>query len=105
MLEGRQLIDFLHIYSRIFITITIDSRCGMIHEYNFPQYSSQVQAEVIGKPSAAFFNQAAKMIGLSPGDLVMIGDDVESDVGGAMSAGLQGILVKTGKFRYVPLNS
>ena len=45
------------------------------------------------------------MIGLSPGDLVMIGDDAESDVGGAMSAGLQGILVKTGKFRYVPLNS
>ena len=44
------------------------------------------------------------MIGLSPGDLVMIGDDIEGDVGGAMSAGFQGILVKTGKFRHVPLN-
>ena len=28
----------------------------------------------------------------------MIGDDVVSDTGGAMNAGMQGILVKTGKF-------
>ena len=30
---------------------------------------------------------------------VMIGDDVETDVGGAMAAGLPGILVRTGKYR------
>jgi ribonucleotide monophosphatase NagD (HAD superfamily) len=29
----------------------------------------------------------------------MIGDDAEADVGGAMAAGLMGILVKTGKYR------
>ena len=29
----------------------------------------------------------------------MIGDDVEADVGGAMAAGLLGILVQTGKYR------
>jgi ribonucleotide monophosphatase NagD (HAD superfamily) len=29
---------------------------------------------------------------------VMIGDDVEADVGGAMAAGLAGVLVRTGKF-------
>ena len=28
----------------------------------------------------------------------MVGDDVESDVGGAMAAGLAGILVRTGKY-------
>ena len=28
----------------------------------------------------------------------MIGDDVVSDVGGALKAGLRGILVRTGKF-------
>ena len=54
---------------------------------------------MIGKPSSVFFNQAASLLGLSPGELVMIGDDVDSDVGGAMRAGLQGILVKTGKYR------
>jgi ribonucleotide monophosphatase NagD (HAD superfamily) len=29
----------------------------------------------------------------------MVGDDVESDVGGAQAAGLAGILVRTGKYR------
>jgi phospholysine phosphohistidine inorganic pyrophosphate phosphatase len=29
----------------------------------------------------------------------MIGDDVISDVGGAMNCGMKGILVRTGKFR------
>jgi ribonucleotide monophosphatase NagD (HAD superfamily) len=29
----------------------------------------------------------------------MVGDDVESDVGGAQQAGLAGILVRTGKYR------
>ena len=30
---------------------------------------------------------------------LMVGDDVESDVGGALAAGLAGVLVRTGKFR------
>lgn len=29
----------------------------------------------------------------------MIGDDAEADVGGAMAAGLAGVLVKSGKYR------
>lgn len=29
----------------------------------------------------------------------MIGDDIESDVGGAQACGLRGIQVRTGKFR------
>jgi ribonucleotide monophosphatase NagD (HAD superfamily) len=29
----------------------------------------------------------------------MIGDDIESDIGGAQRAGMKGILVRTGKFR------
>jgi ribonucleotide monophosphatase NagD (HAD superfamily) len=29
----------------------------------------------------------------------MVGDDVEADVGGALDAGLAGILVRTGKYR------
>jgi phospholysine phosphohistidine inorganic pyrophosphate phosphatase len=30
---------------------------------------------------------------------VMVGDDLEADVHGAQSAGLRGLLVRTGKFR------
>jgi phospholysine phosphohistidine inorganic pyrophosphate phosphatase len=29
----------------------------------------------------------------------MIGDDIDADIGGAQAAGLEGCLVKTGKFR------
>ncbi len=35
----------------------------------------------------------------------MVGDDVEADVGGAMDAGLPGILVRTGKFRHDALTA
>ena len=29
----------------------------------------------------------------------LVGDDIESDIGGALRAGLAGILVRTGKYR------
>jgi ribonucleotide monophosphatase NagD (HAD superfamily) len=29
----------------------------------------------------------------------MVGDDVEADIGGALAAGLSGVLVRTGKYR------
>ena len=32
-------------------------------------------------------------------EAAMIGDDINSDVGGAQNAGMMGILVKTGKYR------
>ena len=36
---------------------------------------------------------------MSADSAAMVGDDVEADVGGAMDAGLAGILVRTGKYR------
>ena len=38
-------------------------------------------------------------MGLQPDEVVMVGDDIESDVGGAQRAGLRGVLVRTGKYR------
>jgi ribonucleotide monophosphatase NagD (HAD superfamily) len=35
----------------------------------------------------------------------MVGDDVESDIGGALAVGLDAILVRTGKFRVPALCS
>lgn len=38
-------------------------------------------------------------MGCAPGEAVMVGDDAEADVAGALAAGLgAGILVRTGKY-------
>jgi HAD superfamily hydrolase (TIGR01458 family) len=63
------------------------------------EYASGRSAQIMGKPSAAFFYRAAGRLGLQPGEIAVVGDDVESDVGGALAAGLRGVLVKTGKYR------
>ncbi|KAG5882162.1 hypothetical protein JTB14_002887 [Gonioctena quinquepunctata] len=61
------------------------------------EYSAQCTAELVGKPSKSFFLSALGNI--PPEEAVMIGDDVTDDVQGAMSAGLQGYLVQTGKYK------
>lgn len=63
------------------------------------EYASGKQAVVLGKPSPDFFAAALDDLGLAPAEAVMIGDDAEADVGGAMASGLAGILVRTGKYR------
>jgi HAD superfamily hydrolase (TIGR01458 family) len=55
------------------------------------------RATVLGKPNPAFFEQALLTIGIQPQDAVMVGDDIENDIGGALRAGLHGVLVCTGK--------
>lgn len=61
------------------------------------EYATRREAVVVGKPAEAFFQAAVVDMGLE--NAVMVGDDVEADVGGAMAAGLAGILVRTGKYR------
>jgi phospholysine phosphohistidine inorganic pyrophosphate phosphatase len=61
------------------------------------EYGSGREALVVGKPAAAFFAAAVAELGCE--HAVMVGDDVEADVGGALAAGLAGVLVRTGKFR------
>ncbi|MCR9140830.1 MAG: TIGR01458 family HAD-type hydrolase [bacterium] len=63
------------------------------------EYATGKPAVVIGKPETSFFEMARADLKLSGESLAMIGDDIESDVGGAQRAGLKGILVKTGKYR------
>lgn len=63
------------------------------------EYATQRKAELIGKPAREFFLLACQSIGTLPERTVMIGDDLEADVGGAQAAGFVGVLVRTGKFR------
>jgi phospholysine phosphohistidine inorganic pyrophosphate phosphatase len=61
------------------------------------------KALVFGKPAPAFFHAAARRLGVPGSEILMVGDDVETDVAGAQRAGMRGALVKTGKFRELDL--
>jgi len=63
------------------------------------EYATGKAAEIMGKPSPNFFRLALESMNVSPDEAAMIGDDVVTDVGGAISAGLSGVLVRTGKYR------
>ncbi|KAK5639879.1 hypothetical protein RI129_010690 [Pyrocoelia pectoralis] len=61
------------------------------------EYSAQCKAELVGKPNPIFFKSAIGDI--LPEESIMIGDDVQDDIGGAMKIGMRGFLVQTGKYR------
>ncbi|MBP1928649.1 HAD superfamily hydrolase (TIGR01458 family) [Methanolinea mesophila] len=63
------------------------------------EFATRKPALVMGKPSPEFFRLALEAVGLPAGRVAMIGDDIETDIGGAISCGMKGILVRTGKFR------
>ncbi len=63
------------------------------------EYASGSDAVVLGKPSRDFFHGVCAALGIRPAEALMIGDDIESDIGGAQSAGLNTALVQTGKYR------
>ncbi len=63
------------------------------------EYASGREALVVGKPSPSFFELVLDDLGAEASRAAMIGDDVETDVGGALGAGLGGVLVRTGKYR------
>ena len=63
------------------------------------EYAADCQAEVMGKPSTSFYQSALALLGYPAHRVTMIGDDIAGDVEGAQRAGIQALLVKTGKFR------
>lgn len=71
------------------------------------EFATGKKAITVGKPSPSFFHEAALDAAAAagaPGDLafnecVMIGDDAKDDIQGAMDAGMNAILVRTGKYR------
>lgn len=63
------------------------------------EFAADVEGMIIGKPSRAFFHLAVDSMNLKPEEVLMIGDDIVSDIKGAQDAGLKAALVKTGKFQ------
>lgn len=63
------------------------------------EYSCGKTARVMGKPNRAFFQRVLDSVGVDAINALMVGDDLDSDIGGAQQMGVRGCLVKTGKYR------
>jgi HAD superfamily hydrolase (TIGR01458 family) len=61
------------------------------------EYAAEVEARVLGKPSADYVGIALEALGIGPGAALVVGDDVASDLGAARAAGTRVALVRTGK--------
>lgn len=69
------------------------------------EHATRRKALVFGKPATPFFVAAVEKLALPANQVIMVGDDIETDVAGAQAAGLKGALVRTGKFRSTDLDS
>lgn len=65
--------------------------------------TAQVEAKIFGKPSKDYFLNALKIINLSPDEVIVVGDDLETDIQGANNMKIKSVLVKTGKGQFVGL--
>ena len=63
------------------------------------EYATGKDAIILGKPSQEFFHGVCASLHVKPEETLMIGDDIQSDIGGSQQAGLKTALVQTGKFR------
>lgn len=96
LLQGAQLISIhRNRYSRAGDKLILDIGAFV----TALEYAAQIEAVVVGKPSGAFFNAACASMSLPAEQVVVVGDDIEADVGGAQAAGCSGIMVETGKYR------
>lgn len=67
------------------------------------EHAAGRKALVLGKPAAEFFQAAADRLGVPNREILMVGDDIETDIAGAQAAGMRAALVRTGKFRELDL--
>jgi HAD superfamily hydrolase (TIGR01458 family) len=63
------------------------------------EYATGKDAFVVGKPSPGFFEIVLADLGSDRDSVAMVGDDIETDIGGALAAGIAAVLVRTGKYR------
>ncbi len=62
------------------------------------EYAADTEAAVVGKPSPDFFRLALDDLGVAAAEAIMVGDDIDADIGGARNAGIRAVQVRTGKF-------
>lgn len=62
----------------------------------FLETATGVQPAVLGKPNPAIFEQALKLLDGTPGNTVMVGDRLGTDISGGHASGLRTILLLSG---------
>lgn len=67
--------------------------------------AGRARITVLGKPAPTGFRTCAALMGVLPEQVMMVGDDIDSDVLAAQAVGLTGVLVRTGKFRAAALDA
>lgn len=60
------------------------------------QAATEVTPTIIGKPEPIMYRQAIAMLGVDPADTVAIGDRLDTDILGAVRAGIRSLMVLTG---------
>src|SRR6202011_4151579 len=50
------------------------------------EYAAGRTAVLVGKPAREFFHVACQSMAAAPEDTIVIGDDLEADIGGALTA-------------------
>lgn len=63
------------------------------------EYVTGKPAQIIGKPAIGFFDQVLASAHCLPSQALIVGDDIDSDIGGAQQLGIHAVLVETGKYR------
>ena len=63
------------------------------------EYATSKKSILIGKPEQNFFNLAIEDMRLRKEEVLMIGDDIFADIGGAKNNSIPAIQVRTGKFQ------
>ena len=66
---------------------------------NAVEYASGKKSMLMGKPEKKFFNLAIKDLEEDNKNILMIGDDIISDIEGSIKANLKAVQVRTGKFQ------
>jgi inorganic pyrophosphatase len=62
------------------------------------EYACEHEAVVTGKPSKTFYDEIQSSMGFEKDELLIVGDDVLTDITGAQNTGIDSVLVKTGKY-------
>ena len=62
------------------------------------EYATNKEAILMGKPNKNFFDLAIKDLKINRDKIIMVGDDIKSDIEGGFYAGLETIQVMTGKY-------